>query len=81
MLLRMPSSQIDEDTVLPQIGAEIRRRREKLGISQGALATKAGVHLNVVGRIERGIYNPTIMVLVGISKALNTSVSELLQRA
>jgi predicted transcriptional regulator len=54
-------------TLLTGIGTEIRRRRQKLGISQGMLATKASVHCNVVGRTERGIYNPSIRTLNAIA--------------
>jgi predicted transcriptional regulator len=64
--------------LLAGIGAEIRRRRQGLGISQDMLATKAGVHLNVIGRIERGIYNPTIMTLKAIASALGTRMVDLL---
>lgn len=67
--------------ILIRIGTEIRRRRQKLRISQGMLATRAGVHLNVVGRIERGIYNPTVMTLDAIANALNASMVDLLRGA
>jgi DNA-binding XRE family transcriptional regulator len=43
-------------------------------ISQDMLAAKAGIHRNVVGRIERGEYNPTVMTLAAIATALNTSM-------
>ena len=42
-----------------------------------ALALQAGIHPNVVGRIERGIYNPSVMILYAIAVKLNTSVLEL----
>jgi transcriptional regulator with XRE-family HTH domain len=45
------------------------------------LATKAGVHINVVGRTERGKYNPSIMTLDAIAGALNTSMVDLLRGA
>jgi hypothetical protein len=44
-------------------------------------ATKAGVHCNVVGREERGIYNPSAMTLDAIATALHTSMVELLRNA
>jgi Helix-turn-helix len=37
-----------------------------------------GVHPNVVGRVERGEYNPTIMKLTAIARALHMPVRELL---
>jgi predicted transcriptional regulator len=51
----MHLSRAQKKTVLTGIGSEIRRRRQKLGISQAALATRARVHYNVAGRIERRI--------------------------
>jgi len=77
----MPPLRADRNTTLIRIGTEIRRRRQKLGISQGRLATQAGVHVNVVGRTERGIYNPTVMTLDAIAAALNTSMVDLLRGA
>jgi transcriptional regulator with XRE-family HTH domain len=71
----------DAKSLLTGIGSEIRHRRQKLGFSQDLLATKAGVHRNVVGRTERGIYNPTVMTLDAIAAALNTSMVELLRAA
>jgi transcriptional regulator with XRE-family HTH domain len=50
-------------------------------MSQDALATKAGVHCNVVGRTERGKYNPSVMTLNAIAAGLNTSVVDLLRGA
>jgi transcriptional regulator with XRE-family HTH domain len=69
------------NTVLIRIGTEVRRRRHTLGLSQIELAAKAGVHSNVVGRTERGKYNPTVMTLDAIAAALNTSMVDLLRRA
>ena len=77
----MPSPRVRAITVLIRIGAELRRRRQMLGISQVALATKAGVHPNVVGRLERGKYNPSVMTLDAVAAALNTSMVDLLRRA
>jgi predicted transcriptional regulator len=77
---RMQLPRVRANTLLIRIGAEIRRRRQNLGISQAALATKAHVHHNVVGRTERGIHNPTVMTLDAIAAALNTSLADLLRK-
>jgi DNA-binding XRE family transcriptional regulator len=78
--LPMPSPRIHTNTVLIRLGAEIKRRRQKLDISQLALAANAGVHVNVVGRTERGKYNPSILTLDAIAAALNTSMVDLLRK-
>lgn len=69
-------------TVLVELGAEVRRRRESLGLSQIALAIRAKLHVNVIGRLERGAHNPTALTLVAIAEALDTSLAEIFaQRA
>lgn len=71
-------SRSDAKVVLVVLGAEVRRRRLKLGLSQAKFAAKAGIHVNVVGRTERGIYNPTLIVLYAIAGALDTPLVDLL---
>jgi transcriptional regulator with XRE-family HTH domain len=46
-------------------------------LSQEALAFDAGIHPNVVGRLERGIYNPTVKILYALALELNTSLQDL----
>jgi transcriptional regulator with XRE-family HTH domain len=75
------ASRAGKKTTLTGLGTEIRRRRQKLGISQAALVAKAGVHPNVVGRTERGKYNPTVMTLAALAAALNTTLVYLLRGA
>jgi transcriptional regulator with XRE-family HTH domain len=77
----MLPARADRNTTLIRIGAKIRHRRQKLGISQGELATNAGVHVNVVGRTERGKYNPTVITLNAIAAALKISMVDLLRGA
>ena len=64
-------------TILRSLGDEVRERRKQRNLSQEALALQAGIHPNVVGRIERGIYNPTVLILFAIAVKLNTSLAEL----
>jgi transcriptional regulator with XRE-family HTH domain len=64
-------------SILRSLGEEVRERRKQRSLSQEALALQAGVHPNVVGRIERGIYNPSVLILDAIAAKLNTSVLEL----
>lgn len=74
-----PSKQAQQ--LLQRLGAEIRHWREKRGHSQELLAKKAGVHRHVIGRTERGIYNPTVLTLKAIATALGLSIATLLKGA
>jgi XRE family transcriptional regulator, regulator of sulfur utilization len=64
-------------SILRSLGEEVKERRQRRNLTQEALAFEAGVHPNVVGRLERGIYNPTVMILFAISTKLNTSLQDL----
>jgi transcriptional regulator with XRE-family HTH domain len=52
------------------IGEAVLKFRDKTGWSQEALAERAGVHPNYIGRIERGECAPTVEILIRIAKAL-----------
>ncbi len=59
----------------------LRGHRERLGISQEALAHAAGVHRTYVGMLERGERQPTIDVAARIASALGTELSVLVIEA
>ncbi len=56
----------------------VRKLRVKHAISQEALAVDAGVDRSYVGRIERGVENPTVETLERLAVALDIPVAELL---
>ena len=60
-----------------ELGAGIREWRRRRNITQEALAAAAKVHVNSLGRVERGEVNPTLKVLWKIATKLNISVAQL----
>jgi len=62
-----------------QIGARIRKCREKKEFSQEELAFQADLHRAYVGQIERGEKNIGVQNLQKIAKALNIKISKLLE--
>lgn len=62
------------------LAKNVKNYREKLGISQEALAELSGLHRTYISGIERGVRNPTLAVLAVLAKALNISVSTLLSK-
>jgi transcriptional regulator with XRE-family HTH domain len=71
-------SAVDSKKILIGLGAEVRRRRKSLDLSQARLPQLAQIHVNVIGRLERGTYNPTVTALCWIAAALGTSLVGLL---
>lgn len=61
------------------VGERIRAIRNDAGISQVDLATLATLHVANLGKIERGITNPSLATLARIATALDTTTAELVQ--
>ena len=61
---------------LVKFGLNVRRLRLKNGLSQTALAKKAGLSSNYIGTLERGVQNPSLKTLEKVAKGLGCSMSE-----
>lgn len=66
------------DDIRPIFGKQLRRLREKQGLTQEELAHEAGMHFTYIGQIERGLRNPSLVNLNKLAKALKVSAGELL---
>jgi transcriptional regulator with XRE-family HTH domain len=62
------------------IGDAVLRYRRRARLSQEALAEKADIHPNYVGRIERGECSATVGILLRLAKALGIRPYKLLLR-
>jgi DNA-binding XRE family transcriptional regulator len=61
------------------VGAQVRALRRAAGLSQAALAAKAGVSRQAVGACEAGTHLPRVDAAVALARALDTTVEALLQ--
>jgi len=64
-----------------RVGLNVRKYREQRGWSQEELAFECGRHRTYVSGVERGIRNPTVLVLEEIALALGVPTSRLLDEA
>jgi transcriptional regulator with XRE-family HTH domain len=55
----------------------MRKLRAAHGLSQEALAVDAGIDRTYVSRLERGLDNPTVVVLEKLTRALSSNIEEL----
>ena len=61
------------------VGNNVRKARALLGISQEELAFRTGLHRTYISGVERGVRNPTVLVLWDLATALNVAASTLLE--
>jgi transcriptional regulator with XRE-family HTH domain len=62
-----------------RVGLNVKRFRAERGLSQEELAFECGLHRTYVSGVERGVRNPTVVVLEKIAKALKVATSLLLE--
>ena len=65
--------------IVKAIGQRIRKYRNKLGLSQEALAEYAGCHATYIGQIERGEKNATLETVEKIAAALHVPLAQLFE--
>lgn len=61
-----------------QVGLNLQRLRREKGWSQEDLAFESGLHRTYVSGIERGVRNPTVLVLARLAGTLKVAPAELL---
>lgn len=61
------------------LGERVRDARKRLGISQEELAFRADIDRTYVSQIERGIGNPSLIVLLRLGAVLETPLARLLR--
>lgn len=64
--------------LLNQVGEEVRRRRERLGLTQKELAARAGLSLRFLAQLEHGAGNISLARFADVAAALGASPAELL---
>jgi transcriptional regulator with XRE-family HTH domain len=61
-----------------RVGLNVAKYRRKKGLSQEALAFDCKIHRTYISGVERGVRNPTIVVLAKIARQLGVSPGQLL---
>ena len=64
--------------VRKRVGRNLKKYRNAAGLSQEGLALECGLHRTYVSGVERGVRNPTVVVLEKIAKPLGIPSSRLL---
>ena len=65
--------------VRKRVGRNLKKYRKLKGLSQEALALECGLHRTYVSGVERGVRNPTVVVLEQLAKPLDLLAWRLLE--
>ncbi len=66
------------EQIRQSLADNVRRLRREAGLSQEALALSADVDRTYVSQIERGIGNPSLLILSRLCEILDVGVADLL---
>lgn len=72
-----PIGKRTKQDIKSRFGAAVKRRRYEIGVSQEALAERAGLHRTYVADIERGARNLALENIEKLALALEISISDL----
>ena len=72
-------TKVRDKVLLTAFGIHLRELRNKKGYSQIELARVALVSESQIGRIERGMLNPTLSSLYALARALNVPLPTLVE--
>jgi putative transcriptional regulator len=70
---------MENKEILVKLGARICLTRKAKGLSQQELAALIEYEKSHMSRLEKGGTNPTYLTLMKVAKALDISISELLE--
>ncbi len=65
--------------VRKRVGVNLKRLRQDSGLSQEGLAFESGLRRTYISGVERGVRNPTVLVLEKIAATLKVPSAKLLE--
>ena len=66
-------------TMAHRLAKRLKKLRAQQGLTQAALAGRAGLTLSYIGRLEIGRHDPQLSTLYKLAKALRVSIAELVK--
>lgn len=65
------------ERIRARLPRRLQEMRERCGLSKYALARESGISREYLGKIERGVANPTLPVVAQISHGLGMTLEQL----
>jgi transcriptional regulator with XRE-family HTH domain len=75
----MANKTVKHPEIVLSFAQKVRALRKQKKLSQQEFAEVVGIDRTYASQIERGIANPSLLVMLSISSALNVHITELLK--
>lgn len=66
--------------LLGQLAKNVKDLRKSLGLSQEGLAFECEIDRTYISKVERGIANPSLLILLKIADVLKVEIKDLLKK-
>ena len=66
------------DKLLGALAANVRKHRKLAGISQEELAFQCEIDRTYISKVERGVANPSLLILARIAEILGVKIEDLI---
>lgn len=67
------------ESTLSTLANNVRRLRKVVGLSQEELAFQCEIDRTYISKVERGVANPSLLILARIAEVLEVSIEELVK--
>ena len=58
----------------------VKKHRKQAGLSQEELAFQCDIDRTYISKVERGVANPSLLILVKIAETLNVRIEDLVKK-
>ena len=67
------------DKLLKALADNVRKHRKLAGISQEELAFQCEIDRTYISKVERGVANPSLLILARVAEILKVEINDLLK--
>jgi DNA-binding XRE family transcriptional regulator len=68
------------ESTLTTLANNVKKHRKRVGLSQEEIAFQCDIDRTYISKVERGVANPSLLILVKIAEMLNVRIEDLVKK-
>lgn len=68
------------ESTLTSLANNVKKHRKQAGLSQEELAFQCDIDRTYISKVERGVANPSFLILARIAETLNVRIEDLVKK-